>query len=98
MPYYDNAVLRIPNARSDTILCALCRCTIRDALTVSQQWAGCLSYAVRIDDRIPASCCPETAKLQRLQSSVQTLYEYNKGLLNRFGLGKPSKGGRSHLS
>ena len=65
-----------------TILCPPCRCAIRDALIISGQSDGdVLGYTVRIDDRIPASCCTEIGKLQLLRTFAQRLCEYDEVLL-----------------
>ncbi|KAK3394239.1 hypothetical protein B0H63DRAFT_505984 [Podospora didyma] len=38
-----------------------------------------VDYKVIVDDRIPVSCCPDTKRLDRLRSLVQTVYEYDDG-------------------
>lgn len=58
------------------VYCALCTCAVRTALTVCAQGSSkYLPYLTRVDDRICASCCPETTKMDRLISLVTTIKE-----------------------
>lgn len=58
------------------VYCAPCACAVRTALTIcaygSLQY---LQYITRVDDRISASCCPESTKMDRLISLVATIKE-----------------------
>jgi hypothetical protein len=65
-----------------TLYCAPCIRAIRTALLTcareSSTFLGCL---VRVDDRIPSSCCPEVRKLDRLVSLVSRVKEREAGTL-----------------
>jgi hypothetical protein len=62
--------------------CAPCRCAIRTALLLcASQSSNVISYTTRIDDRIPASCCLGLQKLERLESLLNTIREYDAGML-----------------
>lgn len=51
------------------IYCAPCVCAVRTALTICQQGGSkYLRYRTRVDDRISATCCPESTKIDRLVS------------------------------
>ena len=64
------------------IYCAPCRCAIRTALLLcASQSSDVISYTTRIDDRIPASCCLGLQKLERLESMLKTIREYDAGML-----------------
>jgi len=65
--------------RTCIIFCPPCRCAIRDALIISMMSDELVDYTIRIDDRIPASCCQETDKIRRLRTLVQTLSAFDEG-------------------
>ena len=63
------------------VYCAPCACALRTALTVCVQGSSkYLRYKTRVDDRICASCCPETTKMDRLISLVTTIKEIEAAL------------------
>lgn len=71
--------------RTCTVVCPPCRVAIRSALMAGQEYyRKKLKYIVRIDDRLPASCCPEHKKLGRLQSLAHALVELDQGELKAF--------------
>lgn len=65
------------------VYCAPCACAVRTALTVCVQGSSkYLPYKTRVDDRICASCCPETTKMDRLISLVTTIKEIEAALIS----------------
>ncbi|KAK6532024.1 hypothetical protein TWF694_003187 [Orbilia ellipsospora] len=62
------------------IYCPPCRCLVRTALLVCRKYNRLSKYRVRVDDRLPASCCSELDKLQRMRGFANTLYESDDGL------------------
>ncbi|EKJ68580.1 hypothetical protein FPSE_11238 [Fusarium pseudograminearum CS3096] len=64
------------------ICCPPCRCAIRTALIISQgQNKDIIHYRIRVDERIPCSCCPSKEKLHRLRSIHKTTCEWDMGLI-----------------
>ena len=64
------------------IYCAPCRCAIHTALLLcTSQSSDLISYTTKIDDRIPVSCCFGLQKLERLESMLNTIREYDAGML-----------------
>ena len=53
------------------VYCAPCVCAVRTALKICGEGSSkYLKYKTRVDDRISASCCPESTKTERLISLV----------------------------
>lgn len=71
-----------------TIICPPCRCAIHDALIISNNkkelWERKLEFSIRIDERLPTTCCPQADKLKRLQTLAVTLHEFDEGKLTKF--------------
>ena len=63
------------------VYCAPCACAVRTALIICADGSSeYLPYVVRVDDRISASCCPESTKLDRLISLLTTIKEIEAGV------------------
>ncbi|KAI9856456.1 MAG: hypothetical protein M1813_009112 [Trichoglossum hirsutum] len=72
----------LPLARVD-VFCAPCACAIQTAIRLCQaESSQLISYEVKVDDRVPVSCCANLSKIDRLNSLLITIQEYDAGLLN----------------
>ncbi|KAM7196737.1 hypothetical protein V8F20_006930 [Naviculisporaceae sp. PSN 640] len=73
-----------------TFLVPPCSCVIHDALIVSNNapYIDRLEYIVRIDERIPTTCCRREDQLERLRTLATTLREFDEGKRAGFKKGR----------
>ncbi|KAH0536310.1 hypothetical protein FGG08_006803 [Glutinoglossum americanum] len=72
----------LPLARVD-VFCAPCACAIQTAIRLCHaESSELISYEVKVDDRIPVSCCANLSKIDRLNSLLIKIQEHDAGLLN----------------
>ncbi|KAI9783540.1 MAG: hypothetical protein M1839_003710 [Geoglossum umbratile] len=72
----------LPLAHVD-VFCAPCACAIQTAIRLCQaESSQLISYEVKVDDRVPVSCCANLSKIDRLNSLLITIQEHDAGLLN----------------
>lgn len=69
------------------IYCPPCRCAIRTALILCHQRLSGGEVWVRVDDRIPTTCCDAQDTAQLLQSLIDTINAYELGQENVFPSG-----------
>ena len=56
------------------IYCPPCACAIRSALTICKNNSSDLiKYIVRVDERLPCSCCPYSTVVETITSLLQTM-------------------------
>ncbi|KAK6530802.1 hypothetical protein TWF281_007639 [Arthrobotrys megalospora] len=67
------------------IYCPPCRCSLKTALSIcsSSKTQKLSQYRVRVDDRLPASCCTNSDNLRRMRSIAKTSYDLDDQLLKR---------------
>ncbi|KAH7276266.1 hypothetical protein B0J15DRAFT_458384 [Fusarium solani] len=65
-----------------SVYCAACACAIRTALLMCKSESSQLiQYRTRVDDRMPAACCPKEYSKARLESLLETIQLWEVGLL-----------------
>lgn len=69
------------------IYCPPCRCAIRTALILCHQGLSGGKAWVRVDDRIPTTCCDAQDTAQLLQSFIETINAYELDQKNVFPSG-----------
>ncbi|KAK4208738.1 prion-inhibition and propagation-domain-containing protein [Rhypophila decipiens] len=68
------------------IYCPPCRCAVRTALILCRQgMVNSSNSLVRIDERIPSTCCEGQHIAERLQSFIDTINAYDMGHLQQRG-------------
>ena len=71
----------LPLARVD-VYCAPCACAIQTAIKLcSAESSRLISYEVKVDDRVPVSCCSTSSMIDRLNSLLIKIQEHEAGLL-----------------
>jgi hypothetical protein len=72
----------LPVAQVD-VFCAPCACAIQTAIRLCHaESSPLISYVVKVDDRVPVSCCVNSSKIDRLNSVLIKIQEHDAGLLN----------------
>lgn len=71
----------LPLAKVD-VFCAPCTCAVRTALAICQSQSNeLIQYLVKVDDRLPSDCCPESTKSSSFESLLHVIQCYEVGLL-----------------
>jgi hypothetical protein len=64
------------------VFCPPCACAIQTAIRLcSAESTKLIRYIAKVDDRISVSCCAESTKIDRLNSLLTKIQEYEAGIL-----------------
>ena len=64
------------------VFCAPCACAIQTAIRLCHaESSPLIRYEVKVDDRVPVSCCANSSKINHLNSLLIKIQEHDAGLL-----------------